>query len=100
MPEYVADLLKRIREQPEAYIGRKSLDRLGTFLWGYVGCMWDHSGICEQPLPGFGEYIAEQYHVRSMHSWSAIISFYCTYEEDAFDTFYHFLDLFYPEWDA
>ena len=98
MPEYAKTLLKKIRETPGMYIGKKSLDRLAASLSGYACCMREKMGVQDPPLPGFQAYIEAHYNQHS-HSWWDIISFDSTCEEEAFDTFYRLLDLFYPGWD-
>ena len=100
MPNYVKQLLKKIRRQPALYIGKKSLDRLSDFLSGYVYCMYEQQGLSVQPLPGFQEYISKEFAIQSAHNWSDIISFFSSSEEEAFDNFYIFINRFYGDgWD-
>lgn len=101
MPDYIRELLKKIRKQPALYIGKKSLDRLSHFLSGYVCCIYEQQGIVVQPLPGFQEYISKEFAIQSAHGWSDILLFFSSGEEEAFDKFYIYLDRFYGEgWDT
>ncbi len=99
MPEYIKKLLKSIKDCPAAYIGKKSLDRLSHFIAGYMCCIYESSSSWQESFPGFQEFVAKHYNVESMHHWSSIISFYSTYEEEAFDEFYNLLYEFYGKWD-
>lgn len=87
-------LLQTIKKRPCLYIGKKSLDRLVTYVSGYMHRAYEAEGVHQEFLPGFQDYIAELYGIHSAHHWSSIIQFYCSYEEEAFDKFYELLDDF------
>ena len=95
MPEYIKKLLEDMRKRPGVYFGKKSLDRLATFLSGYRCCVLERDGEAPSDLPGFQEFVAERYNIQSAHHWSDIIQFYCSTEEEAFDTFFELIDEFY-----
>ena len=101
--EELNKLLLDIKERYGLYIGKKSLDRLTTFINGYMHCMFMRDGDCPPFLPNFQEFIADRYGIQSSHHWSSIIQFHSIYEEDAFDQFYELLDEFskttYPQCD-
>jgi hypothetical protein len=95
---YIMDSLSRllhnIKENPGAVIGKKSLDRLSTFVYGYLCCMYERDGVYPAFLPGFQEYVEERYGIHTAHHWSEIIQFFCKSEEEAFGKFYELLDEF------
>lgn len=78
------DLINKISEFPEIYIGNRSLERLYAFIGGFLYQNDDANDHC---LDGFTEYVAEKYHQKSDHNWSSIIQFYSNNEEDAFARF-------------
>jgi len=94
MRKDVKKLLSDMKNRPGVYFGKKSLDRLSTFLSGYICCVSERDGEIGEYLPGFQEFISERYNIRSTHHWSEIIQFYCSTEEEAFDEFYKLLDEF------
>ena len=97
MPEYVKLLLKEIKEQPAIYIGKKSLDRLASFLAGYSYCMYKQQNLSCETLPGFQEFISEYFKIKYAYNWSNIIIMNFKNDEEAFDIFYTLLDQCYGE---
>lgn len=91
MQEYVKNLLEDIQRRPGVYLGKKSLDRLGHFLAGYMWCMHCNFENEDNYLSGFQEFIADYYNIHSAHNWSDIIQFFCSTDEEAFDKFYELL---------
>jgi hypothetical protein len=89
------ELLKKIKDKPGLYLGKKSLERLHSFLSGYVVCLYDR---CNEPCPvllsGFQEYVQKKYNIASTHSCERIIDFYSTSDEEAFDKYFDLLDEF------
>lgn len=90
----INELLDVLRERPGLFIGKKSLDRLTTFVTGYIHCAYIKDGVMLQFLPGFQEFVENRYGKHSGRNWPHIIEFYSVYEEDAFDKFYDLLDEF------
>lgn len=96
MNKKIKRLLKSMQEMPGAFFGKKSIERLAFSISGYALCLYENGELDEnQPLPGFNEFVAQRYGVKSAHDWCSIIVFYHPVEEDAFDTFYKLLDEFY-----
>lgn len=96
MPEYIKKLLMDIEKSPEDYIGKKSLERLVMFLFGYLIFIFKQDGFVEH-LPGFQEFVALRYNygIHTAYGWYQIIRKACETEEEAFDEFYKLLYEFY-----
>lgn len=91
-------LLKIIKERPGLYLGRKTLAPLADLLGGYMLCLFEHYDVPSlEYLPGFQNFVAERYDIRSAHHWSQIIKFHSVTDEKAFDTFYELLEEFYGD---
>lgn len=88
--DMIYNLLQEIRQRPEIYIGKPSLELLYAYLNGYM----HNSKECNHCLVGFNEYIANVYAINSDHNWSSIIRFFNNTEEEAFQKFYEHLDNF------
>ena len=78
------ELICRILERPELYIGRPSLERLYAFICGFL---YQNSAVETGCLDGFNEYIAKCYGIQSDHNWASIIQFFSNGEESAFACF-------------
>lgn len=89
----IIKLLYKIKEKPGMYIGHKSITSLADFLNGYLLAKHE-DGVQIDFLPGFNEWIAERYSIKSSHDWSRIISFHYLSQESAFDKFYEHLEEF------
>ena len=90
--------LKKIKERPGLYLGRKSLMLLDAFLGGYSICCYDLEKKIEADIfDGFQEYIQQRYNIRSTQSWAKIIDFYSLSDEEAFDNFYNLYEEFLKE---
>lgn len=80
------------------YIGEKNLDRLTTFVCGYIHGVYIETGILLQFLNGFQEYVEAHYGLADNENvfqhWSEIISFFNATKEEAFDEFYALMDAF------
>lgn len=89
----IIKLLYKIKERPGMYIGFKSITSLADFLRGYLFAKHE-DGIEIYFLPGFNEWIAARYAIKSSHDWSSIIAFHYLSPESAFDKFYEHLEEF------
>ncbi|MNG06647.1 hypothetical protein D3C84_899030 [compost metagenome] len=90
--------LQQIKQKPALYLGKKSLPLLQAYLNGYVAHHNDTSG--EENyffLPELRDYISDHYNINTTHSWSDLITFFSTNDNDAFDKFYELLDDFFAE---
>ena len=88
------DILLDIKNRPELYIGKPSLERLYAFIGGYIYCETLNNSNYVNCLDGFNEYIAVVYNIKTSHNWSRIIDFYSTTDDEAFKKFYKHLDDF------
>ena len=95
MDNRIIIMLQKLHDRPGVYIGRKSLERLTTFISGYIQCLYDIEGSCPDFLPGFQKYIEARYGLKDnifiFRHWSEIISFFNATEDEAFDEFYELL---------
>ncbi len=90
--------LNKIKEKPELYIGKPSLERLSAFINGYLYCkheLYDKS-YTKFELD-FQEYIQEFYDIQYTQSWDCIIEFFSVSKEEAFYKFYKHLEEFLKE---
>lgn len=58
------------------------------------GCIVYHHEITGEYLgfaPGFQQYVQNRYPMQTDHNWAGIIRFFCSSNEEAFDTFYELL---------
>ena len=96
------ELLQKIKENPRLYLGKKSLERLHSFLNGYAVCLYDRCGelhpseLCPSLwfFTGFQEYVQKKYRITSSQSWDKIIDFHSSSDEEAFYKFFDLLDKF------
>ena len=94
MKNAVLNLLQEMRVHAGVLIGKKSLDRLVTFLCGYVHGIYAVTNNHLIVLPGFQEFVQQKYGIND-HYWADIILFCCfNNDEEAFDVFYELLDEF------
>lgn len=95
--EYFRNLLQRIKEKPERYLGKPSITRLRMFLDGYGMARWDLGlpGIEKQKeFGGFQDWIQTKFNITSTHGWDDIIFFYSVDERDALQHFFNLFDQF------
>lgn len=93
----VIKVLEELRSRYNVIIGKKSLERLVSFVWGYIHCMYDNGIKLNGFLPGFQQYIEDRYNIHTDHNWSSIIQFFSNSDAEAFDLFYQLLDDFLAE---
>ena len=78
------DLIVKICDFPELYIGKPSVDRLFAFLTGFL---YQNDSANDHCLDGFTEFVAQKYRIKTDHNWSSIIQFFSNSEQDAFNNF-------------
>ena len=93
----IMKLLNDFRQNPIPIIGKKSLDKMITYVTGYIHCMHIRDGKSPGFLPGFQKFIDEYYNIDSAYHWSEIIQSFCLSDEEAFDKFFILLDEFMSE---
>lgn len=90
------EILEEIKKRPQLYLGRKSLELLNAFISGFYVCQCRyqnrHLNITEYYLSGFQTFIEQKYNLDTTHSWSSLIRFFCSSDEEAFDKFYVLLN--------
>lgn len=95
MNEEIKKLLGEIQARPGMYIGKDSLSLLVAFLDGYTHAVQQNSKVYNENFPGFQEWIAAKYEIKSSHRWNDIILFYELDESKAFRKFFELLEEFY-----
>lgn len=95
--EYFDNLLQRIKETPERYLGKPSITRLRMFLDGYGMARCDLGfprGAQNKEFSGFQDWIQTKFNITSSHGWNDIILFYSVDERDGLDNFFKLLEQF------
>lgn len=93
----IEDAILKIKENPNKYIGQKSLERLDLFIFGYMLSQLDSDGTYSKWLSEFSEFIVKKYNIYYNVRYSQIIRLFSVSDEHAFDKFYELLDEFYQE---
>ena len=91
------DLLRKIKQRPSLYLGKRSLSHLHTFLDGYTfACRQLGIPLTEQEkkIEEFQEWIEIRFNQPSTQSWSRIILFYSEDETDALNRFFNLFEEF------
>lgn len=89
----IENVLTAIRENPNKYIGKKSLKLLDLFICGYLLSERVEKGYVDY-FSGFQEFVQEKYHISSAKSYAEIIRFCVATDSIAFDEFYKLLKEF------
>ena len=61
---------------------------------GYIERDCEITGEIIQFLPGFQDYVMQEYKLHHPGHWTRVINMYSTNDAEAFDTFYKLLDDF------
>ena len=80
------EIINKISNFPELYIGKPSVERLYAFINGFL---YQNTTANDHCLDGFTEYIAQKYNIHSDHNWASIIQFFSANEQEAFESFIH-----------
>lgn len=95
MQDKIYTLLQAIKERPETFLGRKSLNDLYFYLLGYAQRDYEETHRYSDFFAKFRLFIRQKYNiVTDTLSWIEVISFYSFSEEEAFDSFYQHLEEF------
>lgn len=81
--------LQDIKQNPETYLGEKSLDRLDQFLFGYALCENDYDVTKKEMFKGFDDFVREKYG-NTTHAAVRLVNFYSATKEEAF---YKYIEL-------
>ena len=88
----ILTLLNKVRQRPNIYLGRPSLERLSAFIDGGICLYQEITGIYLEFAPGFDDFVHEQYKIYTAHSAASLITFFSDNDEQAFYTFFELLD--------
>lgn len=94
----IDNLLIAIRENPNKYIGKKSLKLLDLFICGYLMSERAENEYVDH-FSKFQEFIQEKYNISSAKSYAELIRFQVATDSIAFDEFYKLLKEFYDKGD-
>lgn len=91
------ELIEKIKQRPDLYLGKPSISHLQVFLDGYTYARLE-LGIPlteqEQEFEGFQEWIEKRFNQHSSQSWPQIILAYSEDESDALDRFFQLFEEF------
>ncbi len=94
--EPVYDILQKVKNKPNVYLGSPSIMCLQAFLSGYNVAQYQLGKSLDSPdcFDGFQEWIQEKFKVESSQSWAKIILFYSADERDALERFFELFEEF------
>ena len=84
-------MLQSIKQPPGMYLGKCSINRLRSFLDGYMGARRDLDLSItneETEFCKFGDWILERFDIRSYYGWNDIILLNSVDERDALNKFF------------
>ena len=92
----VYDIVQKVKDKPNVYLGRPSIMCLQAFLSGYNVAQYQLGEPLNDPdcFDGFQEWIQEKFKINSSQSWANIILFYSEDERDALRQFFELFDEF------
>ena len=98
MDKNLYNLLKMLHHQYGIFIGKKSLDRLMTFVSGYIYCVKERENLQLDFLVNFQRFVETYYNIQNniflFRNWVEIITFFNTSEEEAFEAFFELLEVY------
>ena len=94
MEPKIIEILFDIRERPNIYIGKPSLELLYSFLCGGICFLYFYEGKYYDFLPGFQEFLEKKYNIKENYGIVRIIQGLCNHDSEAFYKFYDLLDEF------
>lgn len=86
-------LLGDIENDPEFFLGKKSIVLLAGFIDGYLFDRFDDDEVYEF-LSNFRIWINSLYRLNTDHNWNSILLFVFHDEKSAFEAFYDLLEKF------
>lgn len=89
------DALLKIMDNPEKYIGRKSIGNLHHFIRGYVLSQLKEDGTWPEWRSSFSDYVQEKYGIQESVSIAGIIRLFSGSDEVAFDKYFDLLQEFH-----
>jgi hypothetical protein len=87
----IFELIDQIKNQPERYLGCRSLVYFKAFLDGWT---WRSpvDPVDHEQFTGFQGWVEQKYHQPNTRSWDKIILFYSIDDHSALDTFFRLVD--------
>ena len=90
--EYVLDILRRIKEKPACFLGRKSVLKLSILLGGYIQAVEDITHKYLRFDSDFQKFIENKYGNSAKH-WASILEEKYS-DSEGFDKFFEHFDEF------
>lgn len=91
----ILNIIFKIKERPQVYLGNKSIIRLKCFLDGFK-IAYDFPNV-SVAFPEFYPYISKKYNCIKSYSWCTILYLEANNDEKAFDLFFDELENFLKE---
>lgn len=97
-PNDIIDLLFMIKKRPGAYIGKRSIVKLKSFLDGYCcALIYENINYNLDIYYSFNEWLAERYNINSVVLWDTYLVQKTKDEALSFDLFFEELEIFLRE---
>lgn len=94
MMDDILTLLTQVRQNPNIYLGKSSLELLFAFITGCLCYKNIKEKSCPNFLPGFQEFVQKKYNIIKSYGWAQIIRKQSSTDSDAFYAFFDLLDEF------
>lgn len=88
----IFSLLNKIKQNPNMYLGRPSLELLFAFITGCICFHNEREHIFMEFLPGFQNFIEAKYNIKKDYGWSSIIQEISNNDMEAFYMFFELLN--------
>lgn len=79
-------IVRKIIERPEVYVGRPSLENIACYLNGYLDCAYENGIELENDYNDFTTFVWERYDNYTF-AWYKLINLHNSSEAKAFETF-------------
>lgn len=93
--ETLEDILLKVKENPEKYLGEKSIDKLDHFIGGYISSQLSETKTSPKWIFPFNEFIAEKFGIKACVRSTHIVRLFSASDECAFDRYFELLEEFH-----
>ena len=93
MAASIHDVLRGLRHQNGAMLGRKSAESISTFLDGYAFARREAGDAGDVDfLLTFNDWVRKRFRIESTQGWAKVISFFCNQESEEMQLFWKLYD--------